>query len=142
MIPMKRVQFRLSEETLARLDWLGRLLDLNRSQVVRLAVAELYQRHCHARLVEQGDGWALLLGEQPIAWGERSVLDRLGTSQPEFVERLREGMADGEALGGLLLMLLAGGEEGEGVWLSQNYIEAEASLRGGESQAGGQGAGR
>ena len=26
--------------------WLCRRLDLNRSQVVRLAVAELYERHC------------------------------------------------------------------------------------------------
>ena len=129
MSPMKRVQFRLSEETLARLDWLGRLLDLNRSQVVRLAVAELYRRYRRARLVEQGEGWVLLLGEQPIAWGDRRVLDRLAAAQPEFVARLREGMSDGAALGGLLLMLAAGGEEGEGIWLSQNYVEAETRLR-------------
>ena len=42
----KPVQFRFSYATLARLDWLCRRLDLNRSQAVRLAVAELYERHC------------------------------------------------------------------------------------------------
>lgn len=41
----KPVQFRFSYATLTRLDWLCRRLDLNRSQVVRLAVAEMYERH-------------------------------------------------------------------------------------------------
>lgn len=54
---MKRstpVQFRFSDETLARLDWLARHLDLNRSEVVRLAVAELYERHAEWRGPKKG----------------------------------------------------------------------------------------
>ena len=51
----KPVQFRFSYATLARLDWLCRRLDLNRSQVVRLAVAELYERHCCLVLDDEDD---------------------------------------------------------------------------------------
>ncbi len=50
----KPVQFRFSYATLARLGWLCRRLDLNRSQVVRLAVAELYEHHC-CLVLDDGD---------------------------------------------------------------------------------------
>jgi len=101
---MKPVQLRFSEETLEQLRWLSGRLNLNRSEVVRLAIARLYQeekaREPLARLVAEGNGWVLLSGEEEVARVGEDVLGRL----PEEVKnRLREGMPEGEALGALLL---------------------------------------
>lgn len=125
---MKPVQFRLSEETLTRLDWLARHLDLNRSEVVRLAVAEMYDRRHVARLVEAEGRWALVMDDQPIAWGNATLLDGV---DPQFVEQMRAGLPDREALGELLLALLkAGGQQGEGFHLAEDYVQETVKAEG------------
>ena len=101
---MKPVQFRFSEETLEQLRWLEGRLNLNRSEVARLAIARLYHeeraKESQARLVPEGDGWVLLSGGKEVARVGEDVLSRL----PEEVRNgLREGMPEGEALGALLL---------------------------------------
>jgi len=122
-------QFRLSEETLARLDWLAEHLDLNRSEVVRLAVAELYERHRRARLVERQEGWLLEAAGVPIAWGEADFLAQLEEVDPHLARELREGtLTDEEALGGLLLALVKMREKGQedgGFWLSTDYVDRQ-----------------
>lgn len=103
----KPVQFRLSDNTLARLDWLQQRLDLNRSQVVRLAVAEMYKRHRQTQLVEVDDGrWALMMGEVAIAQIEEEELDALIETDPNLVGWLRAGVPDEIALARLLLSVL------------------------------------
>ena len=89
----KPVQFRFSDNTLSRLDWLQRHLDLNRSEVVRLAVAEMYERHRQTQLVEAGEGrWALMIGQVTIAQIGEEELDTLIHSAPDLVGRLRRGV--------------------------------------------------
>lgn len=48
----KPVQFRFSYATLTRLDWLCRRLDLNRSQVVRLAVGVTTDRRKRTDVIQ------------------------------------------------------------------------------------------
>lgn len=105
MAAMKRVQIRLSEETLARLDWLTKHLDLgDRSTAIRLAVAELYNRLQRAWLRKEKDGWVLVDGAgQVVARCSQVVVDRL---PGEIRTRLQtEGMNLGAAVGALLVML-------------------------------------
>lgn len=125
---MKPVQFRLSDETLNRLDWLARHLDLNRSQVVRLAIAEMYDRRHVARLVEAEGQWALVMDDRPVAWGDAALLSSVA---PQLLEQMRAGLLDREALGELLLALLkAGGQQGEGFHLAEDYIREAVKAEG------------
>ena len=59
-----RKGYRFSDTTIRQLDWLTQHLNTDESEVVRSAIAEMYQREWKSRnaaqLIEQGDHFALV----------------------------------------------------------------------------------
>ncbi len=122
---MKRIQMRLSEETLARLDWLAGHLDIqDRSTVIRLAVAELYnQRRLVWLVAREQEQWALVDGAgREVARCTQQIVDRLPLDTRQRLQT--EGMSAGSAVGALLLILVALNQEGvkDGVWLTDHCL--------------------
>ena len=121
-------QFRLSDETVARLGWLQKHTDLDATAVVTLAVSELYERHRPARLEPSGEGWwVLVVRETPVAKIENRTIGKLRQRKPELIDRLQgEGVPASEAIT-FLFSIMAAGNGGE-IILTDEWIKAEAEL--------------
>jgi hypothetical protein len=124
-------QFRLSDETVARLNWLQKHTDLDATAVVTLAVSELYERHRPARLKPSGEGWwTLIVRETPVARIDHDTIERLGQRRPELIDRLQgDGLPASEAIT-FLFRIMAAGNGGE-IVLTDEWIKTEAEILGG-----------
>ena len=124
-------QFRLSDETVARLSWLQKHTDLDATAVVTLAVSELYERHRPARLESDGDGWwTLIVRETPVAKIDDYTIEKLRQRRPQLIERLQgDGLPASEAIT-FLFRVMATGNGGE-IILTDEWIKAEAEILGG-----------
>lgn len=124
-------QFRLSDETVARLGWLQKHTNLDATAVVTLAVGELYERHRQARLEPNSDGWwKLVVSGIPVAKIEGCTVEKLRESKPEFIDRLqRDGLPASEAIT-FLLSIMAASSGGE-VILTDEWPEEEAEFQDG-----------
>ena len=124
-------QFRLSDETVARLGWLQKHTDLDATAVVTLAVSELYERHRPARLEPSGEGWwMLIVRETPVAKIDDHTIEKLRQRRPELIDRLQgDGLPASEAIT-FLFRIMAAGNGGE-IILTDEWIKAEAEILGG-----------
>lgn len=121
-------QFRLSDETVARLRWLQKHMDLDATAVVTLAVGELYERHRQARLEPSGEGWwRLVVSGTPVAKIEDRTIKKLRQNRPELINQLQsEGLPASEAIT-FLFISMAASSGGEIVLLGE-WIKTEAEL--------------
>jgi hypothetical protein len=128
-------QFRLSDETVARLNWLQRHTDLDATAVVTLAVSELYERHRPARLEPNGDGWwTLIVRETPVAKIDDYTIEKLGQRRPELIDRLQgDGLPASEAIT-FLFRIMAAGNGGE-IILTDEWIKTEAEILSGSPRS-------
>jgi hypothetical protein len=126
-------QFRLSDETVARLSWLQRHTELDATAVVTLAVSELYERHRQARLEPNSEGWwRLVVSGTPVAKIEDRAMEKLRETKPEFIDRLQsEGLPANEAIT-FLFSVMAASSGGE-IVLTDEWIESEVAFLGGFS---------
>jgi hypothetical protein len=131
----RRKTYRLSDETLAQLAWLQDDTGLDATAVVTLALADLFKRRRHARLVKSSDGWwSLMMGEKPIVSIRDKTLELMTKREPDLVAKLQEeGLPTDAALvgfGTLLLLVRACEDDNTNIVVAAEFIEAERRLLG------------
>jgi hypothetical protein len=115
--------YRFSQDTLDQIEWLGaRLGGLDATNVLRVAVAELYHRkqaEWKARLVVRESGfYDLQVGEQTLARVRKPALEKL----PE-AEQAQMLVAETDGLASLVKLLLGAATAGEKVWLDEDALD-------------------
>ncbi len=115
--------YRFSQDTLNQIEWLGvRLGGLDATNVLRVAVAELYHRkqaEWKARLVVHESGfYDLQVGDQTLARVRKPSLEKL----PED-EQAQMLVAETDGLASLVKLLLGAAAAGEKVWLDEDAFD-------------------
>jgi len=112
-----------SQDTLNQIEWLGdRLGGLDATNVLRVAVAELYHRkqaEWKAQLIASESGfYDLRVGEQTLARVRKPALEKL----PED-EQAQMLIAETDGLASLTKLLLGAAAAGEKVWLDEATLD-------------------
>jgi hypothetical protein len=115
--------YRFSHDTLDQVEWLGaRLGGLDATNVLRLAVAELFHRkqaEWKARLVARESGfYDLQVGDQTLARVRKPALEKL----PED-EQANMLVAEMDGLSSLVRLLLGAAAAGEKIWLDEGAFD-------------------
>lgn len=132
---METKNYRLSAETRSQIDWLKERFGVTATDVVRLAVAGLFDEERSrlplAQLVETPEGWVLTCqGQAVLGVGEGAV-----AGLPEHIRaQLKLGSADvGDAF---TYLILTAARAGEKISWSRSGI-AEQLIRGDSGRNGG-----
>ncbi len=122
--------YKLTEVTLEQIGWLRKQLgDVNATDVVTIAVAELHERKREAqmaRLAQKGKVYNLIVGGDVVAECSEAVVKRLPQDMRDRL--LGEGVEGG---GMLAALALAGAVANEQMTL---YPKAIAKMRGGANR--------
>jgi len=127
MTKANRKGYRFSDETVTQLNWLTKHLDTNETEVIRVSVAEKFNREWEklpkAQLVDNGDHYDLVAQGRVLVQIAGEVVDRF---PDKFAQQLFDGTAD---LGDVIVYLpLIAASVGEGMFVDHQAMEKTISM--------------